>query len=77
MNFRTKKIRRWIAFILMILGIFSGILNKLISAKFCVSCIPYNEFLMFLIFLFVEIIFVVCGAALLISENYALEISFS
>ncbi len=77
MNFRTKKIRREIAFILMIVGVFSGILNKLISAKFCISCIPYNEFLMFFLFLFVEIIFVVCGAALLISENYAPEVSFS
>jgi|TARA_Y100000310_G_C20502268_1_gene724594 hypothetical protein len=69
-----KNTRRAIAFTLISLGIFAVIMNKLISSNFCISCIPSKELNIFLIFLFVEIIFIVCGASLLILESYPPEI---
>lgn len=54
----VKITRRAIAFSFIILGLIASIFNKFLSEEFCMSCIGKGEFVSFLLFLFVEIIFV-------------------
>lgn len=66
-----KLMRRIFAFSFISLGLVTSILNK--SLVLNTVAVKSNEglFMASLLFLFVEIIFIVCGAALLILENVA------
>jgi hypothetical protein len=67
-------IRRIFAFVFIVGGLIASILNGFISGEVCINCFLNEARITFLVFLFVEIIFVVCGASLLLTENYPPEI---
>jgi len=66
-------IRRIFAFVFIVGGLIASVSNGFISGEICVDCLLDKERIIFLGFLFVEIIFIVCGASLLLTENYPPE----
>lgn len=70
----SKAIKRFIAFSFILLGISASLVNNLVAKKLCFLCIPKEEVITIFLFLFIEVIFIICGASLLFLEIYPAEI---
>jgi len=67
-------VRRIFAFVFILGGLIASVSNGFISGEICVNCLLDDARITFLSFLFVEIIFIICGASLLLTENYPPEV---
>jgi len=70
-NGRILNVRRILAFLFIIGGLVASILNGVISGEICFNCLMNQQRITSLILLFVEIIFIICGATLLLGEIYS------
>ena len=62
-------IRKILGFGFVILGVIGGIFNGFFSDLFCVTCFEAEKLVLFFIFLFVEIVFIVSGASLILLDK--------
>ena len=63
------KIKTIIGFTFMVIGIFWGLLNKLLCSRLCETCSFQQVSPCYFLFLFVGVIFVVDGLSLIIPQK--------